>query len=318
MYPLQYSIYTMLIHVLHTTHSHNMLLNIAIEQGVFGLGAFCVMIGAILGRGLRRQRTVGARQAVIIEAGLASLVAMLTHGLVNDLYSARSALLMFLPFGLVMATAGSCSHEAAPEPRAGRQLRWRLVGMPLTGVLALAIILGWRPLLAAAYANLGALTQARIELGAYDPDRSLLLTMDEVRRQEDLDPALRLLHRAETFDPDNRTVHQRLAAIALSRGQYIDGLRTIDAAWAAGRRDDVTRLLLGDALVANGQAARAAEVVRGLEWAEPRLLGNAWYRYWTAEDYRRAATSWLTVLLLDPENGSAAESLARAEAKLAE
>jgi len=118
------------------------------------------------------------------------------------------------------------------------------------------------------------------------------------------------------LEPGNRTARQRLAAIALSRGQYDDALRHAEAAWESGHRDDVTRLLLGDALVADGQAERAAEVVQGLEWAERRLLGNAWYRYWVGEDYRRVVTSSSTVLLLDPDNDAAAELLARAEAKL--
>jgi len=157
MYPLQYSIYTMLIHALHTTHSHNMLLNVAIEQGVFGLGALSVMIGATWVRGLRGLRATGPRRAPIIEAGMASLIAMIAHGLVNDLYSARSVLLMLVPFGVVVASAGARSLEAAPSTRAGERLRWRPVVAALTAVLAVAIIVAWRPLLAAAHANLGAL-----------------------------------------------------------------------------------------------------------------------------------------------------------------
>jgi hypothetical protein len=316
MYLMQYSIYTMLIHAPHTVHSHNMLLDIAIEQGVVGLGAFSVMIGAIMVRALRGQRMAGSRPTIIIEAGMAGLVAMLVHGLVDDMYGARSVLLLLVPFGVVAAGAGLRDYEAAPSLPASGWHHWRPVVVALTAVLAVAIIVAWRPLVAAAQANLGALAQSRVELGAYDPDKVLTIPMDQVRRQENLDRAMRLLGRAVRLEPGNRTARQRLAAIALSRGEYRDALRHAEAAWDSGHRDDVTRLLMGDALVADGQAGRAAEVVQGLEWAERRLLGNAWYRYWVGEDYRRVATSMSTVLLLDPGNDAAAELLARAEAKL--
>ena len=41
-------------------------------------------------------------------------------------------------------------------------------------------------------------------------------------------------------------------------------------------------------------------MVRGLTWAERRLRGQAWYRYWVNGDYRRAADAWATVILLNP------------------
>ena len=58
--------------------------------------------------------------------------------------------------------------------------------------------------------------------------------------------------------------------------------------------------------MANGQVDAAAETMRGLTWAESRLGGHAWYRYYLAGDYQHAIYAWQTVLLLNPTNDSAA------------
>jgi predicted Zn-dependent protease len=192
-----------------------------------------------------------------------------------------------------------------------------VLGLVLTAGLIGATLAGPGSVAAPWWANLGALAQARVELAAYDPDRWDTLSMDEVRRREDLRHAEGLLRRAIEAQPGNRTARQRLAAIALSRGEYEDALRHGSAAWEAGHRDGVTRLLLGDAFVATGQIERAAEIVRGLEWAVPRLMGYGWYRYWVNEDYDRAASAWRTVLLLDPGSVDAIEGIDRAEDRLA-
>jgi hypothetical protein len=92
----------------------------------------------------------------------------------------------------------------------------------------------------------------------------------------------------------------------------------MQAAWDDGHRDEVTRLLLGDALLATGQVEDAVETVRGLTWAEMRIGGQAWYRYWVNGDYRRAADAWGAALLLDPENEEAAHWQQEAEKRLGE
>lgn len=75
-------------------------------------------------------------------------------------------------------------------------------------------------------------------------------------------------------------------------------------AWQGGRRDSVTRLLLGDALVALGHVEEAAETVRGLKWAKSRLDGQAWSRYWVRGQREQAYFAWKTASLLDPEDAA--------------
>ena len=86
----------------------------------------------------------------------------------------------------------------------------------------------------------------------------------------------------------------------------------MQAAWDADQHDSVTRMLLGDAEVANGHVENAVEILQGLPWAESRLEGQAYSRYWINADYRRAADAWAAVVKLDPANAGAAAQQAEA------
>lgn len=111
--------------------------------------------------------------------------------------------------------------------------------------------------------------------------------MDQVRRQADLGDALASFRRALELDVTNVTANQRMASIYLARGQYREALQATQNLWSAGYRDKVTRLLYGDALVANGSVDEAVEVTRGISFARSRLLGEAWSRYHGDGDVQR-------------------------------
>ena len=355
MFGMQYSTYTLLIHCFHIVHSHNMLLNLWIEQGLLGLAAYLLLAIACCSWCLRLVRRAGATGGGVAEAALCSLGVILAHGLVDDpLYGSRGVLLLFVPFGIAWAAWRMAYSPAKDQhPQEGvewyslpdillqRGLRPRQNGRSQTArepgyrvvkkwyrwaggavflILMMALAIFWRPLLGTWYANLGAVEQSRLELAVYvERGRAAGVTLDDldqIRRQEGLERAAGWLERAVQVDAANATARQRLAALALSRGQYEAALAHMQAAWEAGHRDEVTRLLLGDALVANGRVEQAAEVVGGLEWGESRLGHQAWYRYWHNQDYRRAADAWHTLTLLDPDDTGAAYWQAEAEARL--
>jgi thioredoxin-like negative regulator of GroEL len=187
--------------------------------------------------------------------------------------------------------------------------------MALLGLLLLGLF--GRTLAAAWYADLGAVTQTLVELPPYDYNHFDDPTLDQIRQREDLSAAETYFDRALALDPGQVTARTRLAHIALARGEYETALAHTQAAWDAGHRDRVTRLLLGDALAAQGQVEGAAAVVQGLEWAESRLNGQAWYRYWVSEDWQRAAYALRAVLLLDPQDAYAGSWVDQAEERAA-
>jgi len=283
LFEMPFSIYTLLIHVGYIVNSHNLFLDLLVEQGAIGLGLFVGLLAAALVGALRALRCARRAHRLVLEAALASLAAGLAHGLVDDiLYGSRGLLLLFIPLGLLAATRTIVSREASNDeaarpvsPRRGALVPWLVGG----GLLLVVVLPASRPLAASWQANLGALAQTRAELTVYDQRHFDNPNLDQVRRTQNLDQALDHYARALAFDPDNLTARRRLAQIALARGDYEAARLHMERAWAAGHRDRTTRLMLGDALVATGYPAFAVEVIRGLPWARARLEGQAWSRY---------------------------------------
>jgi hypothetical protein len=311
-FPLVHSTYALLIHVPVLDHAHSLFLDIAVEQGVIGALAAAVVWGGASWLGMREMaRAKGPRP--VLAAGLLSLAVLVIHGLMDDpIYCGVGSPLLWAPAGVVVATLR--------DRKAGwlvpRRWRWLVVGMALLGLLLVGLF--GRTLVATWCANLGAVAQTLMELPGYDYDHFDNPTLDQIRQREDLSAAEAYFDRALALDPGQVTARTRLAHIALGRGEYETALKHTQAAWEAGHRDRVTRLLLGDALVAQGRVEEAAAMVRGLEWAESRLNGQAWYRYWVDEDWQRAMYAWQAVLLLDPQDTYAGAWVEQAEERTAQ
>jgi len=310
-FPLVHSTYALLIHVPIIVHAHSLLLDIAVEQGVVG-----ALVAAVVWSGAGwlgvRELASAKEPRPMLAAGLLSLAVLVIHGLVDDpIYCGVSMPLLWAPAGAVVATLGD-RKAGWVAPR-----RWRgfAVGAVLLGLLLLGLF--GRKVAATWYADLGAVAQTLVELPPYDFNHFDDPTLDQIRQREDFSAAEAYFDRALALDPGQVTARTRLAHIALGRGEYEAALGHTQAAWEAGHRDRVTRLLLGDALVAHGQLEEAAAVVRGLEWAEGRLSGQAWYRYWVGEDWQRAAYAWQAVLLLDPQDAYASAWVGQAEERAA-
>jgi O-antigen ligase len=324
-FPIVFSVYRLLIHVPYHEHLHNIFLESWYEQGILGLAAMLwgmLVVVRCAWRGLTsrgeaiEQTSFDSQSAVRILgwAGMAALVAMGVHGMVDVVFMVKRSLpLVGLVIGyttLVKPLLLPMVEPAAAPAKLGRRKRAGIAALG-GGVALLLILAFYRPLLASWYANLGALTQARMELSRYDPDHFDRPTLDQIRREIDLGDAQRSFQQALNYQPNERTAIQRLALISLSRGEYETARLLLDGAMAAGEHDQVTRLLYGDMLVAEGRLPEAADAVRGIDWANDRLMWQAWYRYWLDGDIQRAANAWKTVLLLDPANQDAQGWLAK-------
>jgi len=182
-------------------------------------------------------------------------------------------------------------------------------------VLGLALVLRAPRLLASLYFNLGSAEQARAELALFDAEHAQELTLDAVRRQVDLSGSEQYYERILALDPSHPQARVQLAQIALSRGQYGKALEHAAATWQAGHDDWRLRLTLGDALVAEGRVQEGAELVRGLPYAKGRFECWAYYRHWINGEYQESANASRALVLLDPENKSAAAAVQRAEQK---
>lgn len=315
-YWMVHALYAILIHTPYVAHTHNSFLQVWIEQGV--LGALAVIWGSAVALGWAWRaigRTgISLRVSVLGLAGLAALFGAAVHGLVDVVfYVERTLPVVGLLVGFAALTTRSPEAEATSLRTAQRPL-WLLAGL---AVILLGLGLIWRNSLTAAwYANLGALEQTRQELSRYDPNHLDNPTLDQVRQRTDLSAAQADFEKALDYQPANATALERLAMIALARGEYAPALEWTSQAWQAGERGQVTRLLYGDALAANGQPEQAALVLQGLTWAEGRLLLQGGYRYMPNKDYQRAFDAWQAALMLNPTNPQTPGLIAQARQHL--
>lgn len=331
LFTLPFSLYTLWIHVGYIVYSHNVFVDLLAEQGGMALVALLMLWGYSVAQFVRWRQVASRGLGLVMEASIAALGSLIIHGLVdNVLYGSRGVLLFFVPTGILLAATARTRREFAARvaeekgeaslaeirvPRAATAWHW-LAAFGLGLGLLLALTEG-HPV-AAWYANQGAIAQTRAELNLYDPERFAELEMDEVRRRADLGTAeASLLKALET--PEHATAPRRLASIRLARGDYSDAYRIMHSSWAAGNRDDATRLLYGDALVANGQPAAAAEIIRGVPFALERLEGQAWSRYRQNQEWEELSYAYEAIAHLAGESEQALERIndARLKAGLA-
>ena len=298
-----YPTYSLLIHAPILAHAHNVLLEVWLEQGVFG--AVALVWGAVVVIGWV-WRALDVRQVPALGwAGLAALVAAAVHGMLDVVfYFERTLPLVGFLLGFAWLVGRS-----APRPADASQLAWRRAAIGIAATAGLAAAVFYQPLLASVFSNLGAVQQSQQELRIYGLGPFDNPTLDEVRRGVDLTQSEGYFSQALTWQPVNRPALVRLSQIALSRGAYDQALAWMETAWQAGYRDEVVRLLYSDALAANGQPEQAAQVVAGIERAEGRMMFQAFYRYHRIGDAQREADTWQTVALFNPANLQAQNAL---------
>lgn len=288
-YMMLYSTYSLLIHVGFSFHSHNMFLDMAIEQGLPALLLFSAMCLFFWWRVERELRPPGQRRQTAGSPALAAaalaLVVMLVHGLVDDtFYGSRALLFLFVPFAFVATRGRGATTHPVPAATRHLSLTYRLSLIAL--LLALSLFLWHAPIRALYYTNLGAVYQSRAELGVYEwPAWDI---QDSVRRAIDLSAAVAAYERALALNPRNGAANRRLGQIELSHGDYGAALVHLERAYAATPWDNATRQLLGEAYVVNGRVAEAAPLWATVNKGQGQLELRA-YWYHRIQDEQRAA-----------------------------
>jgi O-antigen ligase len=271
-YPMVYASYSLLSHVGFIPHSHHWYLQVWLEQGVLGSIAILWMVAVVIWLILWVPTATDKQLWHISAAGWSSMI-LLVHGLVDaPLYRDDQSMLLFLPFGLMVA-GRSMPEKSRWEPQARRRVLVLCIALAL-GLVAATLI--WqRPILSVVFANFGAVQQTQIELKQYSwPEWSI---QDEVRRQADLGRPIRTFQRALAYDPHNATANRRLGMIALSRADYAEALEHLRAAYARTPGDNATRELLGEAYIVNGHVDEGVALWTGVNNVQGQLDIRAWW-----------------------------------------
>lgn len=273
-FPGLYSQYVRITPHFQFAYSHNLYLDLALEQGaVGGLALLAAWLGA--GWLLAGQLRQGGQERdfdLLRWAALAALLAAGLHGLVDDaLYGeGGTPLLLALPGAAAALQAAAPAGELRPARAPGRKvaLLWAALA-----VAALAALLAWRrPLQAAWCANLGALAMARAELAGWpsgewraDPDVSALA------------PARRWFERSLALDPGNPVALYRLGLIALQGRDFTSARQSLEQAYRVDGGHRGLRKSLGYARAWSGQLQEAAALLATIPEAEDEMTVYAWW-----------------------------------------
>ncbi len=218
-----YSRYILGIHYLYITNSHNLFLDIGIEQGWAGLASFVSIwiISLIL---LAKGNT--PEQTALRMGSAVGITTMLLHGLTEDAFYAEVGLVgVFILPGFVAALSSTAyTQSALKSPLASSVLlssynpkRWSrkifLFSVGLSFVL-LAFLLQ-RDLVSAWHANLGAIQLAKVQLKGWPAERvegeKLLAHVPEAEKS---------FTQSLTLNPFQATALYRLGLIALERRDF--------------------------------------------------------------------------------------------------
>jgi O-antigen ligase len=267
-----YSSYIMLIPNSLYDYSHNLYLDIILEQGFLGLASFLLILGGSLWLVAR-----GGRNTLLRGATLAGLVAMALHGLADDpLYGVRGTPLLFVLPGL--AAAIDLSEFRRAEARVARQryTMWAVIGI-LGGVLLLGGYLARSIWLGQWYADQGTLAMARVELSDFPSGK-----WDEGQDLPALAPAEALFESALQDDRYNLTAHYRLGLITMLRRDFPAAQSQLEAAFILDSGHRGVRKALGYCYVWLGMYDRAANMLQAIPEAKQELAVYAWW--WASQN----------------------------------
>ena len=218
-FPGLYSHYMLGIPNFYILNSHNLFLDVAIEQGLLGgLSFLTIFLMSFWFTARTIVQTDSPQARMLGWLTFFALVIAFVHGMVDDyLYNGiGTLLLLFLP-GLSMLVQSEIANKAHPKNhRVSSLVALLLIGffmINLNGVRS-----AWN-------ANLGAVQMAKVELAGFPTnqwiDSSILPELEQA------DTSLRSALQA---DPMNRTANHRLGLIAMLRDDFHSAIAFLESA----------------------------------------------------------------------------------------
>jgi tetratricopeptide (TPR) repeat protein len=206
-----YSRYALMIPHFVFDYSHHFLLDVLLEQGLFGGLALSLIYLSSFWRLLRfkspAEETSKHCWELMRAATLTAFVVVGLHGLMDDaLYGGRGTPLVLLLPGLSLAL----TPDGAINGRAWLKVQAGAAALVLAGLAGFFLFAR-----AHVYANLGAVAMARVELAGF-PEAN----WNQAHALADFQNARAFFDQARQLDPNNRTAAHRLGLLAFQAGDY--------------------------------------------------------------------------------------------------
>ena len=281
-FPGLYSHYLLGIPFFYIPNSHNLFLDVTIEQGLFGGLSFLAiyatsvwtMAGSVSKKGGNR---------IFKWITLFSLIIAVVQGMVSTyLYNGAGSMLSLFLIGLSL-------NEYDNDMPFQKTLDFRTVVLILVIWVGITLV-SLNTIRSIWYANLGAVQLAKVELAGFPNDG--WAGSDIVAN---LDTADSTLQTALQVDPANRTANQRLGMIAMLRRDFGSAIRYLEAAHrlAPGHRGIIKSL--GYSYAWSGNMIEARSLLSQIPEANEELDVYIWW--W--ESQGRSDLSENAALILD-------------------
>lgn len=273
-FPGLYANYSLVLPTYVLGHSHNIFLDITLEQGPLGIVAFLGVWGGTLWLLIRpksRKRRV-RRLSLLSKAVVSSLLVLILHGLVDDpFYGSRAILFLFLLPGMATAIFRAQNKDAEENtdkrPWVSISRRAYVIGTGLIVLSSLLTVIVFQDkLISDWYANLGALEMARVELVDWPTDQ-----WDDGRNAASLALAAGLFNQSLSFNPLNETAHHRLGLIAMLNRNYEEAIGHLEAAYQVTPSHQGIQKTLGYSYVWVGDFEKAIASLRAIRESRQEL-----------------------------------------------
>ena len=286
--------YALLIQVPFLFYSHNLYLQIWLEQGLLGAVALLSLIVVVYHSAYERGR---GRDDLGHQATWIGLTAIFVHGLTD----ARQTidLWCWTPFFVLLGLNGASiarSKEALPR------IRW-IVPAAVMGLFLFGVTVALWPLPGTWHANRGCVLQVRGELAP---------ALEDARREAYRTQAIDHYRHALRSDGADRTAHQRLGLIEMDEGQFEEAVGHLEAALRADPANTTTRKALGLAYIWVGELDQAQVLLDEVAGIVEELNAWGWWRQ-GQDQTELAINAYRVSLMLAPDQPQVREALERLE-----
>jgi O-antigen ligase len=287
--------YALLIQSPFLTYSHNLYLEVWLQQGLLGITAWLWLMTSLY---QAAKTHANPDTDLVYQSTWLGLTAIFVHGISDALPYA--ALWCWFPFfGLLGLNAAIFLRRDPARPR-GR--RWAL-SAGVVGLFLVAVVVSLLPVQAAWHANLGGVLQARGDL---------LESLDDEHKVALRQQAMDHYQRAIRIAPDNRTARQRLGLILVDEAQFQDAVEHLEAAWQADPDNTTTHKALGLAYVWAGELEKAQPQLQDVPDIVYELNIWGWWRG-TQQQTEQSLNAYRMSLLLEPNQPDIRERLDQLE-----
>ncbi|HDQ73034.1 MAG TPA: tetratricopeptide repeat protein [Chloroflexi bacterium] len=292
--------YALLIQVPFLTYSHNLYLQVWLEQGLLGIVAWLWTLAVFY----QATFTYSKRGPdLLYQATWLGLTANLLHGFTD----ARQYvdLWCWLPcFALLGLNAAIVSRRSRRRPR---QWRWPIsAGVAL--LFLIVVLVSLHPLPAAWHANQGCVLQARGDLS--DP-------LTDVQRTDLRREAEARYRQAIHIASLNRTAQQRLGLILVDQNRFQEAVEHLALAQQADPHNTTTHKGLALAYVWTGELEKARPLLQDVPDIVQELNTWGWWRS-TQDQIEQSINAYRISLLLAPEQPEVRERVEQLEKEFLE